>query len=306
MRGANSSPVTTVARARPRERRGRPGAARATTRPRSAARGRCRPRRPRSPRRRAAGGSGRPGRRYSSSAANTNRVPSAAWNARCQPSMSRTSAAAPRGGDRPEIGQPLAVAREADRHDRGRGHRGMQARQLVHGALEVRAVVPFRAQHDLGVHEIPALASRSITGSSSRRDPRLAEEGVAQIGIGGVHRDVERREALGLDSCQLRLVEIGQRDVVAVQERQPEVVVLHVEALAHALRELVDEAEDALVGAGGDLGRPRRRELEAERRVRASGHPHRPLSPAPGRGRGRASPLPRGSGSRSRRGAARR
>ena len=57
---------------------------------------------------------------------------------------------------------------------------------------------------------------------------------MAQLGVGGVHGDVERRQPLRLDARELGLVEIGQRDVVAVQERQPEVVVLDVEALAHA------------------------------------------------------------------------
>ena len=81
---------------------------------------------------------------------------------------------------------------------------------------------------------MPALASRSITGQELAADPRPAEEAVAQLRVGGVDGDVERREPLRLDARQLVLVEIGQGDVVAVQERQAEVVVLHVEALAHA------------------------------------------------------------------------
>src|SRR5262249_61605557 len=53
-----------------------------------------------------------------------------------------------------------------------------------------------------------------------------------------------------------------------------EVVVLHVETPAHALRELVDEAEHALVRARGDVVRTRRRELEPEPRP-APREPHR-------------------------------
>ena len=87
----------------------------------------------------------------------------------------------------------------------------------------------------------------------SRLHPRLAEQTVPQVGVGRVHRDVQRRQPLLLDAGELRLREVGQRDVVPVQERQPEVVVLDVEALAHPARQLVDEAEHALVGAGGDL-----------------------------------------------------
>src|SRR5262249_50136108 len=68
------------------------------------------------------------------------------------------------------------------------------------------------------------------------------------------------------DPLERGLVEIAQRDVVAVQERQPEVVILHVEAPPHALRELVDEAEHALVRARRDVARARRRQLEPEAR----------------------------------------
>jgi hypothetical protein len=49
-----------------------------------------------------------------------------------------------------------------------------------------------------------------------------------------------------------------------VQERQPEVVVLHVEALAHASGKLVDEAEHTLVTAGRDISGPRRLQLDPE------------------------------------------
>ena len=66
------------------------------------------------------------------------------------------------------------------------------------------------------------------------------------------------------------LVEVAERDVVAVQERESEVVVLHVEALAHALRELVNEAEHALVRARRDVARARRRQLEPEPRPAAT------------------------------------
>jgi hypothetical protein len=77
------------------------------------------------------------------------------------------------------------------------------------------------------------------------------------------------------DSLERGLVEIAERDVVAVQERQPEVVVLDVQALAHAARELVDEAEDALVRAGGDVAGARRLELDAELDPGAAPEPQR-------------------------------
>src|SRR5262249_29257880 len=76
--------------------------------------------------------------------------------------------------------------------------------------------------------------------------------------------NVERRQPLRLDPLELVLLEIGERDVVAMEEGEPEVVVLDVETPAHAARQLVDEAEHALVAARVDLPRPRRLELEAQ------------------------------------------
>ena len=102
------------------------------------------------------------------------------------------------------------------------------------------------------------------------RVPRPPEQSVPELGVGGVDRDVERRQALRDDPLERGLVEIAERDVVAVQERQPEIVVLHVQTLAHALRKLVDEAEHALVGAGRDVPRARRLQLEPESRTAAS------------------------------------
>ncbi|PYM06608.1 MAG: hypothetical protein DMD82_08270, partial [Candidatus Rokuibacteriota bacterium] len=104
---------------------------------------------------------------------------------------------------------------------------------------------------------------------------------MAQLGIGRVHRHVERRQALVDDPPERGLVQIGQRDVVAVEEREPVVIVLHVEAPPHTSRKLVDEAEHTLVRAGGDLARPWRLELEAEVAPAPSREPqHRPGAPA--------------------------
>ncbi len=167
-------------------------------------------------------------------------------------------------GQQSELGQPLAVPREPNRHD-GRGrHVRMQSLEIDDRALEVPAVVPVGAQHDLGVHPDPGSGESFHPRQDLGTVSRAAEERVAERRIGRMYRDVERRQPLRLDALEGRLVQVGQRDVVAVQERQPEVVVLDVEALAQAARILMDEAEDALVGARRDVARPRRNELEAE------------------------------------------
>ena len=66
-------------------------------------------------------------------------------------------------------------------------------------------------------------------------------------------RHVERAEALGDHTLGVELGEARQGGEVAVEEGQPIVVILEVEALPHALGQLVDEAELAVVVAGADL-----------------------------------------------------
>ena len=82
--------------------------------------------------------------------------------------------------------------------------------------------------------------------------------------VGGVHRDVERREPVLDDPLDVPRLEVGQRGEVAVAEREPVVVVADVEHFAQPLGKAVHEAEVAAVGAAAD---PRRLERDAQRLV---------------------------------------
>ena len=79
---------------------------------------------------------------------------------------------------------------------------------------------------------------------------------------GGVDGDVEGREPVLEDPRDVALLDVGERGEVAVGERQPVIVVAHVQRLPESLREALDEAELALVGAAPHGGRL---ELDAER-----------------------------------------
>ena len=83
-------------------------------------------------------------------------------------------------------------------------------------------------------------------------------------------------EALGEDALGVELGEAGQRGEVPVEEGQPVVVVLQVEAAPHALGQLVDEAERAVVVAGADPVEDGRGDLHAERLPRLLVDPHDP------------------------------
>src|SRR5581483_7038068 len=160
---------------------------------------------------------------------------------------------------------------EPHRHDGDRGDARVELPELPDAPGQVRAVVEAGAEHDLGMHPDPAGGQPPHALHQVTADRRRApQEEVAHDRIGGVDRDVERREPELQDALDLALREVGQRDVVAVQEGEAVVVVLDVEALAEPSRQLVDEAEHALVGAGRDLGRRGRLALEPE-----------PLAPLP-------------------------
>ncbi len=70
-----------------------------------------------------------------------------------------------------------------------------------------------------------------------------------------VHRDVERRQPVLEDARDVALLHVRERREVAVGERQPVVVVANVERLAEALRQSLDEAELAAVGAAPNARR---------------------------------------------------
>ena len=97
---------------------------------------------------------------------------------------------------------------------------------------------------------------------------RLRSISARTVGVGGVDADVERRQPLGDHPLEVGLGEAGERGEVPVEERQPVVVVLQVEAPPQPRRQLVDEAELAVVVAGAHLVEQRGVHLDAERLAR--------------------------------------
>jgi hypothetical protein len=80
-----------------------------------------------------------------------------------------------------------------------------------------------------------------------------------------VDAHVERGQLLGHHALEVGLGEAGEGREVPVEERQPIVVVLEVEAAAQPRRELVDEAELAVVVARAHPVEQRRVDLDPER-----------------------------------------
>src|SRR5512144_1535153 len=81
----------------------------------------------------------------------------------------------------------------------------------------------------------------------------IAQAGTANAQVGGVNRDVQRREELIGDALPVMIGKIGQRDEVAVQKRVTVVVVFDVQRSPHAVGHLQYEAERTQIVAAPDV-----------------------------------------------------
>ena len=77
----------------------------------------------------------------------------------------------------------------------------------------------------------------------------IHQQATAQLRLRGVHRHIQRREALLLNPAPVGLAQVGEGEVRAVEKAEAVVVVLQIQAAALARWLLVDEAERAGVVA---------------------------------------------------------
>ena len=164
---------------------------------------------------------------------------------------------------RPHVGLGGVVA-DAERHDADGGEPREAVEHTEQRVVERFAVVDARADHHLAVHLDPAVEQRAEPAQAGGAAP-VAEQAGAQLGIGRVDAHVERAELLRQHALEVGLGEAGEGGEVPVEKGESVVVVLQVEAAPHALRELVDEAERAVVVAGAHAVEHRALEIEPER-----------------------------------------
>ena len=179
--------------------------------------------------------------------------------------------------------QALAELRQPHRHQRHGLHRGMQARQILQRAPQHGPVVPPRAEHHL------AVAAQAVLPQHAQPVHQLRGAGVlhhahAHLRIGGVDGDVQRTDPAAQYAVELPVGDVRHRDEVAHHQRQPPVVVLHVEGAAQVRRHLVDEAEDAVVRAGPRGQHDGLIQRDAQRLPVQLLHLHGDLAPVPRHG----------------------
>ena len=145
--------------------------------------------------------------------------------------------------------KPLAVAREAHRHNGNTVNRGVERGKFPHAVIQFLLIVEAGTADDLTVHH-DARFRQTLHGADALSGPGIAQHAHAQLRVHRMDRDIYRTYVQGDDAVDLPRGEVGQGNIVPQQKAQPGVVVLEVHGRAHALRKLVDEAEDTVVRAG--------------------------------------------------------
>ena len=116
----------------------------------------------------------------------------------------------------------------------------------------MHAVVPARTEHDLRVHrDVVVLKKLKLLDDIASKP--VVKHPAAQFRLCSVDGNIDRHDVIADDAFLFLWAQIRQRDVIAVEKGHPFVVVFDVERVPHARRHLIDEAEDALIGASPDL-----------------------------------------------------
>ena len=176
------------------------------------------------------------------------------------------------------VGTHLGFVGVAAEPERNRAH-ARESRVAVQYAgqcvLEGGTVVDPRADDDLAVH-LYAPIEEDFQPAQAGGALRIAEHVGPQLGVGRVDGHEQRSEPLGEDALGVEFGETGEGGEVPVEERQPIVIVLEIEASPHAFGQLVDEAEGAVVVTGPNPVEDGRGDLHAEWLPRTLADPYHP------------------------------
>ncbi len=156
-----------------------------------------------------------------------------------------------------------AILGEADGHDSDRLNGGAKGDQILDALAQHLAIVGAWAGDNLAMH-IDTHTAEAPDLLAHIGHLLFAEHHSAPEGIRGVDADIHRGEALALDALPVVVAQVGKRNEVAVEKREPVVVIFKVERLAETLGHLGEEAERAFIVAGAQPVKKRLSKLQAE------------------------------------------
>ena len=144
--------------------------------------------------------------------------------------------------------------RDADGDERHRHHGIAQIPEVRERLFEHVTVIQTGDDHHLPV-KLDAALGQPRELIHDIRDARVVEKNLPRFPRCGVHRNVQRRQAVLEDARDVLLFYVRQRREIAVSERQSVVVVADVETFPKTFRQSFDEAELTPIGAAADGGR---------------------------------------------------
>ena len=166
-----------------------------------------------------------------------------------------------------------------ERYHAHAGQLGETVQDTQKRVVQHLAVVDTRADHDLAVHLHPMVQQRTQP-AQARGTPPVPQHGSTHLRVGGVDADIQRAQSFGHHTFEVGFGEAGEGGEVPVQERQPVVVVLLIEAAPQAFGQLVDETELTVVVTRPHLVEQGRVDLDAQRVTMGFADLHREVQPA--------------------------
>ena len=124
-----------------------------------------------------------------------------------------------------QLCQTLSVFGDAHGHQGAGGE--LHLRQVPEGAAKLVAVVPAGTDHDLPVHH-DARLTEGTNIVQAAHGIFVSQHGTVELGVRGVNGDIDGADAQVNDALSLPLREIGEGDIVALEEAEPGIIVLKV------------------------------------------------------------------------------
>lgn len=156
------------------------------------------------------------------------------------------------------------VVRHPERHDAETLQIPIFVSDVGERLVEHISIVEPRTDNYLAMH-LDTSVEKGSQPSQARCATSIPQQVLTNRRVGRMNRHVQWAELLCDGALKVGLCEARQRGVVAIQERQPIVVVLEIQTLSQARRQLIDEAELTVVVTRSDLVKEGRVHFDPDR-----------------------------------------
>jgi hypothetical protein len=128
---------------------------------------------------------------------------------------------------------------------------GTQGGQILDGLLQGKTVIQAGTDHHLQVH-LDVSRSQPPQLPEDIRGLGIIQEKTPKAQVAGMNGDEEGAETLFRDPAPIPFREIGEGDIIAMEEGETIVLILMVEGAAQARGHLIHKTEKAPIVAGSD------------------------------------------------------